>query len=270
MLWGWTACAAMSLALAAADDAAKDDLAKFQGTWRLVSAETDGAPAPKERIDGVTVTIAGKTHTVRVKDQVAAKDVAFELDPSKSPREVTDTVGEGKVIRGIYKIEGDTLTSCVAPVNAARPTEFSAPAGSKRTLRVFRREPAGDPTKADYALFQGSWTIESMEIGGKSADIAELRGVPLVLKDKTFAQGPAKGTYKIDATKSPRTIDLTFTEGPPKGISIRGIYELDATTYKLCIARPGSDRPKRFDSKAEDGGAIQILKKTKPPGGEGD
>ena len=103
-----------------------------------------------------------------------------------------------------------------------------------------------------------------MEAGGKPLDLAELKDVPLVLKGKTFAQGEAKGTYKVDATKTPKTIDMTFTEGPPKGLTLRGIYELDDATYKLCIANPGSDRPRVFDSKAKDGGTVQVLKRAKP------
>jgi uncharacterized protein (TIGR03067 family) len=126
--------------------------------------------------------------------------------------------------------------------------------------------PAGvfDVNADDYKLFEGSWRYESMEVGGKAQDISEFKDTPLVLKGKTWSQGEAKGTFKIDAAKKPKTIDLTFTEGPPKGLVLKGIYELDETTYKVCVANPGSDRPKVFDSKAKDGGSVQVLKRMKP------
>ena len=84
------------------------------------------------------------------------------------------------------------------------------------------------------------------------------------LKGNTWAQEKAKGTFSIDPKKTPKTIDLTFTEGPPKGTVLKGIYELDDSTYKLCVGPPDGDRPRVFDSKAKDGGILQVLKKVKP------
>ncbi len=116
----------------------------------------------------------------------------------------------------------------------------------------------------DVAKFEGSWSYESMEAAGKPLDIAAFKEIPLVLKGKTFTQGEAKGTFILDDTKTPKTIDLTFTNGPPKGITVKGIYELDDKTYKLCSGKPKGERPKVFDSKAKDGGTISILKRINP------
>ena len=41
------------------DDAAKKELEKFQGTWQLVSAETDGKVAPEEQVKQTRVVIKG-------------------------------------------------------------------------------------------------------------------------------------------------------------------------------------------------------------------
>ena len=116
----------------------------------------------------------------------------------------------------------------------------------------------------DLAKFQGTWKYESMEAAGKAVDVTPFKETLLVLKDGNFTQGDAKGTFAIDASKTPKTIDLKFANGPLKEITLKGIYELDDTTYKLCSGKPGGDRPKAFDSKAKDGGAISILKKVKP------
>ena len=131
------------------DTRIKEELARFQGTWQLVSAESDGEPAPEERVRQIRVTIQGNTHTVRFGDRVIAHDVSFEIDPAQSPKQVTDTINDGpdtgKRFLGIYALEGDRLTSCVAPVGKARPTEFASRPGSGHTLRVFRR--VGDTAK---------------------------------------------------------------------------------------------------------------------------
>src|SRR3954465_13235449 len=106
---------ASSFATDAKEEAAKAELEKFQGTWQLVSVETEGKAPPEEVIKTIRVVIAGSKHTVHVGDQVPAKDVPFTIDPAKKPRETTDKLSDGTEIRGIYELDGDTLKSCVAP-----------------------------------------------------------------------------------------------------------------------------------------------------------
>jgi uncharacterized protein (TIGR03067 family) len=62
-------------------------------------------------------------------------------------------------------------------------------------------------------------------------------------------------TYKADATDYPKTIDLTPDRGPAKGKVLKGIYDLDGNTFKLCYVSPDTadpekaERPKEFGAK---------------------
>jgi uncharacterized protein (TIGR03067 family) len=59
--------------------------------------------------------------------------------------------------------------------------------------------------------------------------------------------------YTADATGYPKTIDLTPDRGPSKGEVIKGIYELDGNTLRICYASPDTggkaERPKEFGAK---------------------
>src|SRR3954453_10404027 len=73
----------------------EEELARFQGTWQLVSAETDGVKAKDDFVKTVRVTVKGKSHSVRIGDEVIVHDVGFEIDPTTEPKETTDTLNSG-------------------------------------------------------------------------------------------------------------------------------------------------------------------------------
>jgi uncharacterized protein (TIGR03067 family) len=114
------------------------DAAKPQGKWTVVSIEVDGKIDKSD--EGKTVTIEGDKLTLpELGDKIAVK---FNTD--RKPHEFDLLDGEGKVaLRGIYKLDGDTLVACypnsLAP-DAARPTEFSGAKDKKQVLLTLKRE----------------------------------------------------------------------------------------------------------------------------------
>ncbi len=121
------------------ENASKAAARKFEGTWQLVSAVTDGKPTPADVVSQIHIVIKDGKHSVFCKDRVLANEIPFKIDVSRTPNEATDTLPDGKQIKGIYKLDGDSLKSCVAQPGKDRPTEFASKAGSGHTLRVFKR-----------------------------------------------------------------------------------------------------------------------------------
>jgi uncharacterized protein (TIGR03067 family) len=267
----------------AADDAKADaiqkELAKLQGTWQLLSAETDGKLAPGEQMKKIRVVIKDNAHTVYFGDKALAEKVHFEIDPTKKPKTTDDTLADGRVIRGIYELDGDNLRSCVAAIGKERPTEFTAKAGAGQTLRVFRRVAAADgASKADAArekaiqkerqAMAGTWRFDFLELDGEKAPEAHFKDATVVVKGDHFtlttAAATYRGTFTLDPTKRPRTIDFRFTEGPEKGNVSLGIYELDDDTWRICLGLTGKGRPAAFLTRKGSGHAFEVLKRTTP------
>jgi uncharacterized protein (TIGR03067 family) len=134
--------------LAAADDAKqeaiKKERKKYEGTWRVTSLEINGNQSSEE--DAKKITVVNKLDGVWILQVDGGKitEGTSEIDPTKSPKtiEFMETEGEnkGKPVMGIYELGEDTRKLCYSGLGKEPPTEFSAPAGSGRTLVVFKRE----------------------------------------------------------------------------------------------------------------------------------
>ncbi len=123
--------------------------------------------------------------------------------------------------------------------------------------------------KEDLAKLQGTWSFETLEVEGEKVPDALRVGAKLDIKEDRFVTTPSpsgsayKGILRLDTTKNPKTIDMEFTEGPEKGKTSLGIYELDGDMWKICLGRAGRNRPKEFVSKPGSGHALETLKRTK-------
>jgi len=121
-----------------------------------------------------------------------------------------------------------------------------------------------DPAAKEYARFEGTWKFASVEAEGQKLPEAQFKDSRLVLKGRSFTFTEAGATYKVDLGKSPKQIDITFLEGPEKGKTMLGIYELEGDTYKVCLGLTGKSRPTAFVSKPGSGHVLEVLKRVKP------
>jgi uncharacterized protein (TIGR03067 family) len=125
-----------------------------------------------------------------------------------------------------------------------------------------------EATMKEIDKFQGTWKLESLEMDGKKAPEDAFKNSRLIIKGDQFTWNDGtvayKGTFKVDVSKKPKTIDITFTEGPEKGNTIVGIYELEGDTYKVCLnVINRKERPKELASKAGSGYVLEVLKREK-------
>ncbi|MFO0954428.1 MAG: TIGR03067 domain-containing protein [Isosphaeraceae bacterium] len=262
------------------DDATAREIEAFQGEWRLISVLSDGKYTPEDKLGDVRVIIKGSAHSVRFGDQFLHRDMPFTINPSARPKRTTDTIHEGpqkgKQIHGIYRLEGDTLVSCVAGIDKEAPKAFTAEPGSGHIVRVFRRVKNLDPAsqkaiEAELKKFEGTWRFESMKVDGKALPPDDPTGQNrMVIKGDRFTTGggPGAGTmrgvFEVDPTANPKTIDVIFAEGPTAGRAIHGVYELDGDTYRISSGTPGKPRPKSFTGTPGSGIIEQTLKRVKP------
>jgi uncharacterized protein (TIGR03067 family) len=121
--------------------------------------------------------------------------------------------------------------------------------------------------KTDLDKIQGTWVRASVERDGKPASADELKNTRLTLKgDKyTLDDGKEKrtGTFKLDATKTPKTLDIIADSGPNKGKTLKAIYKIEDDTFTYCVAGPDKDRPTEFSGKEGSGHTLLVNKREK-------
>lgn len=114
--------------------------------------------------------------------------------------------------------------------------------------------------KTDKEALQGDWTPVAMETDGRPFSGEELKkyAKPMTINGDKLTivkedQTKTDTAFKLEPTKKPKQIDLVLADGPAKGKSIYGIYELDGDKLKLSVAPPAGERPKDFTTAFQDG-----------------
>lgn len=134
----------VALVAAGDDKKAEADLKAMVGKWKVEKAEMGGKDLTDFAKEMQFEIRQGGKYTAKIGDET--DEGAFTVDPSKSPKELdvkpTSGPNKGKTVKGIYKIEVDTLTVCYGfeADKAARPTKFDSKDGDKTLLMTYKRE----------------------------------------------------------------------------------------------------------------------------------
>jgi uncharacterized protein (TIGR03067 family) len=119
---------------------------KIDGTWLVTSIEKGGKKLPGDLLEKFrqTLEFRGEKYKVTVLDKVQ-EEGTFKTDPKKNPKTIDLMITSGrdkdKTQRGIYRLEGDTLTvSMSQPGAEERPGAFSTEEGSTFAVIVLKRQ----------------------------------------------------------------------------------------------------------------------------------
>jgi uncharacterized protein (TIGR03067 family) len=122
--------------------------------------------------------------------------------------------------------------------------------------------------RADDAKdLQGNWVPVKGELDGARVPDELLKATKLHLGAGKYNVEIGKekdaGTFKFDATKKPKQMDITSTDGPNKGKTLHAIYELSGDTLTVCYALDGKGRPAEFKTAKESNLYLVTYKRVK-------
>src|SRR5262245_19141078 len=108
-----------------------------------------------------------------------------------------------------------------------------------------------DSAKKHLDAMQGEWTLVTTERNGGTLPEEIGRPVRRIITGNKFTalrgdETVAEGTLTLDASKRLKAIDAKGESGSE---TIKGIYELEGDTLRVCYGPPDSERPTVFTAK---------------------
>jgi uncharacterized protein (TIGR03067 family) len=116
-----------------------------KGIWKVIFGEQEGQVLPEEQISKTTIEFTSDKMTVTRKPEYKF-EVRYKIDNRNHKMKTIDLVPlggllEGNLLRGIYRIDGDTMKICLAGISEkVRPTEFATKRGSGHFLMVLKKD----------------------------------------------------------------------------------------------------------------------------------
>jgi uncharacterized protein (TIGR03067 family) len=123
---------------------------------------------------------------------------------------------------------------------------------SLTSFTVFAAEPS-----EDAKALLGNWVPVKGEFAGDAMPDEILKAITLKIENGTYVvtvkgeEMADKGTWTVDPTANPKSMDAASTEGPNAGKKFLAIYELKGDTFRVCYDLSGTKRPTEFKTAAD-------------------
>jgi uncharacterized protein (TIGR03067 family) len=119
---------------------------------------------------------------------------------------------------------------------------------------------AEEKLRREHEKLEGTWYVVRAEAEGTPIPPQEYRALRLTFKNGQFTARRGKddsdeGTYTIDPTRRPKTMDVTPRRGRPQ----LAVYELTGNTLKICSDTSGKERPEGFETRDQPGYTLMVL-----------
>jgi uncharacterized protein (TIGR03067 family) len=127
-------------------------------------------------------------------------------------------------------------------------------------------QPPDSRGRKELAKLQGTWTVAEAVRDGKADDAAKGNTVTIEGDRFTTRAGSEvlrEGTLKLDPTKSPKTVNATYTRGPNQGKTALGVYRVEGDTWTLFYSVPGKPRPTSILPTSGQGQLRLVLRRTR-------
>ena len=263
-----TVCALCTTASAQDKTPSKDE-EKFQGVWRLASAEINGKQVPEEAIKEGRMAVKDDKYTFLLEDTIL--EVKYKFDSAKKPKliDITfqDSQHKAQTAHGIYEIVEDTFKICrPLELRKERPTKFAARPNSNLMLLVWKRDKTvapGKPEKVSGAVTLDGKPLERVTVkfvpagaaGPTATGVTDAKGR---FQATTFGKGDGllPGEYKITVT-----YPSTQTKGDktdPEAAALKRLLEKAPKSKTQRSRLPSAfgnlvTTPLRFEMKSEPG-----------------
>ncbi len=103
----------------------------------------------------------------------------------------------------------------------------------------------------------GTWVPVAADVAGKPLFVGELRVKYLVLESGAYSiidrsnHVVDRGSYLVNATARPATLDIVGCDGPGAGRTLLAIFQLDDDSLTVCYDLDGDERPANMQPKGD-------------------